>query len=223
MAPQNETDLIPEEENDPFRMPPFRQIFFRYSIHGQSEVVKSSSFVYASHHSAESWLDIKKLSVALIGNEEVPNLCLFGPTVTEVYFNGQITYPNTAFKMLPQLVSLQRVIFNIGFAGHTNEFHETPQEFQDATPQVPSVTSLEIKLNHQLFRNCSEDTRNTFSKVIKSIIKHSSDSFPNLRNISVDLPDTPLFTHGAALLLHTNLHLREMFKIVRADEKVNSN
>lgn len=208
-------------DNDPFEIAPFRQTFFRYSIHGQSEVVKSSSFVYASHHSSESsWLEIKKLSVALVGNSDTQNLGLFSPTVRQIYFMGQITYPTSAFNMLPQLNSLKSVVFNIGFGGYLPEFQESNQEFHQSTPEVGGVTSLEIKLNCQLYRSSSDEMKSVFNKMVKSVLKHSADSFPNLNEICVELPNTTLFYHATALLIHGKDFLRNDYQVVKTDEKV---
>lgn len=192
-------------------------------MYGQSEVVPSSSFVYATHHSSESaWLDVKKLSVALVGCSTIPNLILFSPTVKEVYFMGHITYPSIAFKMLPQLSLLQKVAFNIGFGGHMSDFQDTSEDLLESTPIVQTVTKLEVNINHSLYRTCTEDMKNIFNKVIESALKHSVDSFPNLQSLNVNVPHTQAFLHHVNVLVNSNGILQQDsdIKIITDEGKV---
>ncbi|CAL8110134.1 unnamed protein product [Orchesella dallaii] len=213
VIPQRDTGNLESNQNvDNIFTFPFRQTFFRYSLYGISEVVRSNTFVYASHHPSESaWLDIRKLSVALVGNNEIPNLALFSPTVREVSFMGHITYPITAFRMLPQLQALQKVSFNIGFGGFIAEFHETVEEFLSTTPAVPNVTFLEVKMNVQLYQGSCERNKRIFDKVIDSILKHSADSFPNLLEVAVTLPESIIFLENVVSLVQGNANLRRHF------------
>ncbi|ODM97246.1 hypothetical protein Ocin01_09445 [Orchesella cincta] len=223
IAQQDTSHLEDNQNEDNIFTFPFRQTFFRYSLYGISEVVRSNSFVYASHHPSESdWLHIRKLSVALVGNNEIPNLALFSPTVREVYFMGHITYPITAFRMLPQLRALQKVSFNIGLGGVIGEFHETVDEFLSTTPAIPNVTSLEIKMNRQLYQGSSERNRGIFDKIIESVLKHSSDSFPNLQEVAISLPHSALFFESVVSLIQTNENLSRLFetKIIRGDSEI---
>lgn len=213
-------DDVGNGEDFRFDIAPFRQTFFRYSMYGLSEVVRSSAFVYASHHSsANAWLDIKKLSVALVGNNEIPNLALFSPTVKEVYFMGHISFPTTAFRLLPQLSCVEKVAFNLGFGGHINEFNESPEEFVTFTPEVQTVTSLEVKINHQLYRACTEAMRYTFNRIINSVLKHSSESFPNLTNLAIDIPSSDIF-YDRVVTLNEMQNLRGLFDVQMSEDKV---
>lgn len=168
---------------------------------------------------------IEKLSVLLIGNEEIPDVTMFASSVKSVEVIGHLSFTGPAFNIIRQLPAVTKVKFFIGrsqlpiFRENYDFDYNIPHS---ATQVCPNVESLEIVMDLECYyetpwfcpltcfncgNHCWDMMKSTFDSLVESLLSRSKESFPNLKFLYTDLPDTDIYYGGITSLIESSKYL----------------
>ncbi|CAL8086987.1 unnamed protein product [Orchesella dallaii] len=183
---------------------------------------KSSSVFQASFSGNQPFSGpVKKLTFLQLGSCEAPDMTPYTRTCKTVEFNGHISNTRTAFDIIRQLPEVTKVSFLIGQSQQPT-YAESFVEFFSHTPPCPSVNRLSIFLDlhhfHSFSHDCSTAQCNgqclsliqySLICLVESILKHAADSFPNLKDLVVELPEDDRLCHAVQMLIQICPGLRK--------------
>lgn len=190
--------------------------------------VPRNSSVFLAHYSGikEPFSGpVKRLTVLQVGSCEAPNMTPYSNSCATVDFNGHIASSRAAFELISQMPRVNKVAFLIGHS-QQHPHIESYDEFMRKTPVCPSVKKLKVILNldnfHSFHHDCSganytpdcatgyclSDIQYSLICLVESIFKHAGDSFPNLRNLIVELPENQRVCNAVQMLIQTCPQLR---------------
>jgi hypothetical protein len=137
---------------------------------------------------------VEHISVILLGNTTPPDLSEYSGTVKSIAFCGHLVQVRTAFDMIAQLRICERVEFHLGNKTQLGVYtFEGVNSYFDIGVH-PNVSSLHIVSSvSQNADGPSKEFKELILRQIQLVLEHGLRAFPELRRMTLDLPDDGVY------------------------------